>query len=71
MLTGQDRSWQALARAVDVAIARGALEPKARSWGKVVLLEVMADLLGVPQTKLRNYYYRDDPRLGRCCSTIR
>jgi hypothetical protein len=63
MLSGQDRSWQALARAVDVAIARGALEEKARGWGKVVLLEAMAGILGVGTTKLRNQYYRGDPRL--------
>lgn len=63
MLTEQDRSWQALARAVEVAIARGDLEPKARGWGKVVLLETMASLIGVGSTKLRNYYYRNDPRL--------
>lgn len=62
MLNDHDRSWQALARAVDVAIARGDLPSKSRQWGKVVLLEVMAGLLGVPTSKLRNYYYREDPR---------
>jgi hypothetical protein len=54
-----------MARAVEVAIARGALEPKARDWGKVVLLEEMARLLGVAPTKLRNQYYRRDARLER------
>ena len=62
MLTEQDRSWQALARAVGWP-SPGGLEPKARGWGKVVLLETMASLIGVGSTKLRNYYYRNDPRL--------
>ena len=62
MLNDHDRSWQALARAVDVAIARGDLPAKSRTWGKVVLLEVMAGLIGMPISKLRNYYYREDPR---------
>lgn len=51
-----------MARAVDVAIARGDLPAKSRQWGKVVLLEVMAGLIGMPISKLRNYYYREDPR---------
>jgi hypothetical protein len=59
----EDRTWDALARAVDVAIASGALEPKARGWGKVVLLETLAGILGVAPTKLKNQYYRGDPRL--------
>lgn len=63
MLTDQDRSWKALAQAVEVAIARGDLEPQARRWGKVVLLEAMAGLLRVAPTKLRNQYYRGDPKL--------
>lgn len=63
MLTSEDRSWQALAGAVEVAIAEGVLEPKARSWGKTVLLEAMADILGLPPTSLRNRYYRGDERL--------
>lgn len=62
MLNRQDRNWQALAQAVEVAIARGTLPPKARGWRKIVLLEAMAGILGVPTTTLRNYYYREDPR---------
>ena len=46
-----------------MAIARGALAPKARGWGKVVLLEAMAGIMGVGTTRLRNLYYRDDPRV--------
>lgn len=63
MLKAQDRSGLALERAVDVAVARGDLPAKARSWGKIVLLEEMADLLGASKSKLRNYYYRDTARL--------
>lgn len=63
MVSRQDRNWRALMQAMEVAIARGELEPKARLWGRVVLLEVMADVLGVPKTKLRNYYYRDSAKL--------
>lgn len=54
-----------MARAIEVAVARGELDPKARGWGKVVLLEEMARLLGVAPTKLRNQYYRRDARLER------
>lgn len=54
-----------MARAVEVAVARGELDPKARGWGKVVLLEEMARLLGLAPTKLRNQYYRRDARLER------
>jgi hypothetical protein len=59
----EDRTWDAFARAIDVAIANGALEPKARSWGRVVLLETFAGILGVAATRLKNQYYRRDPRL--------
>ncbi len=63
MLTGYDRNWRALERAVEVAISRNELKPAARHWGKVDLLEEMAHILGVAPTKLRNQYYRNDSRL--------
>jgi len=65
LLTGYDRNWQALERAVAVAISRGALKPSARRWGKIDLLEEMARIVGSAPTKLRNQYYRNDPRLAQ------
>jgi hypothetical protein len=55
----------ALARAVEAAIVRGELDQRARCWGKVVLLEQMAGVMGVAPTRFRNQYYRRDARLER------
>jgi hypothetical protein len=57
------RAYRPLAGAVEVAIAAGQLPPSARGWGKTVLLEELAPVLGQARNTLRNLYYRQDPRL--------
>lgn len=53
----------AVARAVEIAIADRQLPAAARNWGKVVLLEELAGVLSLSRNTLRNYYYKQDPRL--------
>ena len=63
MLRGARASHRALMRAVEVAIARGDLPPAARRYGKIDLLELLAEAMGLHRNALRNLYYRDEARL--------
>lgn len=53
---------EALESAVAVAIAAKKLPDAARGWGKTVLLEELAQAMGMARNTLRNLYYRGDAR---------
>lgn len=57
-----DRCGEALASAVAVAIAAGTLPGAARGWGKTVVLEELAQAMGMARNTLRNLHYRGDAR---------
>src|SRR5687768_4908401 len=63
MFLGQGHSHLALESALEVAITAGQLPKAARGWGKTVLLEELATVMGLARNTLRNLYYRDDLRL--------
>lgn len=54
---------EALSEAVEAAIAAGHLPTTARKWRQTVILEELAEVLGLPRTAIRNRFYRSDPKL--------
>lgn len=62
MQAQEKASDEVLGSAVAVAIAARKLPHAARGWGKTVILEELAPVMGMARNTLRNLYYRGDAR---------